>query len=387
MTKPKSRRDGKGSVFRTNSGQWIAQVRTYDELTGKSRQIRRRAKSRDHARELLTELQSAAPVPADSGITLADYFRRWCDENLQHTGVAPRTQQIYRQCLTDYGIPAAGRVRLTKFTPSLAERWLGGVRATRKYGIPDPDTGKRKRDGNPIAASTVRNTYVAAVKALDAAVRDGLLETNSLRAVDRPTVSKVEVPVTTPDQVDALLTTCEGRRIEALVWFVAWTGCRIGEALALRWKDVDLTTGIATIRRSSHVGSSTKTGKIRDVTLLPEVVEQLKSVRRRTREERLALGPGWNDSGLVFTSGTGQPLDRANVTHQLQRALRTAGVTTERPWHSLRHGYASRLLERGLPLPTVSALLGHSGIGITADIYGHVDSRVPVGVLTEVLGR
>ena len=71
----------------------------------------------------------------------------------------------------------------------------------------------------------------------------------------------------------------------------------------------------------------------------------------------------------------------------LQRALKAAGVTTRRPWHSLRHGFAHRVIPRGLPLPLLGAMLGHSSSAITVDIYGHVDSRIPVEVLSRALER
>lgn len=387
MVRPKTRRDGKGSVFRTNEGQWIAQIRRYDALTGKSRQIRRRARSRDHARQLLAELNRSTTTTIASNVTFADYLTNWRDESLPIQDRAPSTKAIYYQCLTYYGIPAAGKVPLTKLTPGMLERWLDAVRNTRKLGKADPVTKVRTRSGGPIAASTVRNTYMAASQALETAVRDGLIPANPLSQIDAPRVPKVTVPVTKPDEVEALLKACEDRRIQPLVYFVTWTGCRIGEALALRWTEVDLRAGTATLQRGSREGDSTKNRKIRDVTLLPEVVEQLKAVKARTRRERLAAGSAWRESGLVFISSTGRPLDYNNVSHELQRALKAAGVTTKRPWHSLRHGLAHRLIPRGMPLPLLSAMLGHSGIAVTADTYGHVDSRVPVEVLSQALGR
>lgn len=383
----KARPDGSGSIMHTSEG-WRVQVRVYDEFTGKSRQIRRRARSRDHARNLLRELLKTdrAVRVSDPTITLADYLRSWSHQNLPGIGLAPSTVRIYRQCLLDYGIPAAASLTLRDLTPSQAQRWLSRVRETRKLVV-DPNSGDRVRAGDQIAASSARNTYVAALRALDTAVRDGILRVNPLRGVDRPSVPRAAVPVTKPDETDRLLVACTGRRIEPLVLFVAFTGCRIGEALALRWEDVDLDSATVVIRRGSHARAATKSGKFRSITLLPEVAEALLSVRSRTRRERLAVGTGWHDAGLVFTSATGHQLDRSNVTHELQRALRAAGVTTERPWHSLRHGFAHRLLKKGVPLPLVSALLGHSGIAITADTYGHLDSRVPVEVLKEALER
>ncbi len=384
----KKRPAGSGSIFKTKDGQWIAQVRQYDELTGKSRQIRRRARNRDHARELLAGLRDGQhPSSARTDMSFANYLKYWRDEVLPLQRKAPSTAAIYEQCLTYYGIPAAGRIPLTQLSPSACERWLDEVSNTRKLGRRDAATGERTRDGERIAASTVRNTYMAALQALNTAERDGLIPSNPLSLVPSPRVPKQDVPVTKPHEVEALLAACRGRRTEPLVHFVAWTGCRIGEALALRWSDVDLDRQTATLRRGGHLRNTTKNSKIRTVTLLPVVVEQLQCVKRRTRRERLALGEGWHDSDLVFTSATGRALDRDNVSHELQRALIAAGITPKRPWHSLRHGLAHRLILAGVPLSMVSAMVGHSSVAMTNDIYGHVDATIPLDVLKEAMGQ
>ena len=389
MMGKKKRRDGSGSIFQDKDGNWFAQIRRYDERLGRSKQIRRRARSRDHARALLAELKQktgVAVVPT-SGIIVADYLRHWRDEILPIQDRAESTKEIYTQCLTYYAIPAAGQIPLERFTPSLAEKWVAAVRDTRKLNKKGPASGERHRDGDPISASSVRNTYMATRQALDTAVRDGLIAANPLAAVATPRVPKTVVPVTKPYEIDALLSACSGRRIEPLIYFVAFTGCRIGEALALRWKDVDLDSNTATLSRGSTDGQTTKTRRVRDVTLLPEVTAQLIAVRRRTQKERLMAGEGWHSSDLVFTSATGRPLDYNNVSHELQRALKAAAVSPRRPWHSLRHGFSHRLITSGLPLPMLSAMLGHSSLAITVDTYGHVDSRIPVELLREAMGR
>jgi integrase len=362
---PRKRPNGAGSVFyrKPTTGKkaaWVAQVKVRDPLTGRTRTVSRTAGTRDEARRLLAELLAGAPATHPGGAeTVAGWFQRWSDTNLPRLPLAPRTRTIYRDLLAWYGIPAAGTVELRGFTPTLAEAWLDRVAAA------------PKRDGGRLAPSTVRGVYVAAVKALDTAVRDGLIPTNPLRAVERPKVPRAHVPVTGAADVDKLLEACEGRRVEPLVWFVAYTGVRIGEALGLQWADVDLDAGTAVIRRSAPGAATTKTGRTRTVTLVPAVAAQLGTLR--------------GNGGYVFASASGGPLDRRNATRELQAALAAAGVPTARPWHSLRHGLAHRLLAGGVPLHVVSSLLGHSGIGITADLYGHVDSRVPADVLTGAL--
>ncbi len=368
-----------GSIYRVSDGKWMAQVSIVDPLTGKRTYRRKRAKTRDEARLALKDLLTAEPTAPTGTMTLASWFETWQTVNLPRLEIAPRTKTIYGDSLTWYGVPAAGTVLLADFNASLAELWVERVRATRKKGA------EGKRTGDPISASAVRGTFVAAVAALDTAVRDGHIKANPLRSIDRPKVPKASVPVTSADDCERLLAACEGRRVEPLAWFVAMTGCRVGEALALRWEHVNLVGGTALIRAGSHERNQTKTGRWRTITLLPDVVVQLASVEARTASEKKAMGPSWTDSGLVFVSGTGKRLDYRNVTRELQRACAAAGVNPDRPWHSLRHGLAHRLLEKGVPLHVVSQILGHSGIGITADIYGHVDSRVPVEILERAL--
>ncbi len=378
MAKPKERGDGTGSVYRRGDGQWVAQVRRFDPLTGTSVKTRRYATSREAARAKLKQLRDGTTPATTTGpdVLLADYFSTWRTHRLPHTSLSPRTQTIYGDLLRWYGEPAAGRLRLRDLDRRTGELWLAAVR------------DHRRKDGQPLAASTVRGVYVAAVRALDLAADEGLTEGNPLRQVDRPTVTKATVPVTSADDADALLAACQGRRIEHLAVFVAFTGVRIGEALALRWSDVDLSAGTATIRRGSPDRDATKSGRVRTITCIPEVVDALRAQRQRQRSDAADLGPSWaNPDGLVFTSITGRALDRRNVTHELQRAARAAKVNPARPWHSLRHGLAHRLLARGVPLQVVSALLGHSGIGITADTYGHVSAIVPADVLSAALNR
>jgi integrase len=392
--KPKERRDGTGSFFHTKTG-WVAQIRYYDEFTGKSKQVRRRAKNRDQARELLKELrQDNLTVTSDnaSNVTAADYVRVWVRDSLPHSGLAASTRDMYANVARFAVIPALGDVRLAALTPTLAEEWLRRLdqiktrdrtpKATKAN--PEPQT----IPGHPLSESTKRIAYNVLARALDTAVRDGLIADNAVRKVARPKSGRPKVPVVQPDQADIALKAAEGKRIETLLWFVTWTGVRLGEALALRWSDVDLTRATATIRAGAVGSDRTKTGNVRSVTLIPELVDRLKAWQRAQKKDRLTMGTGWaNKGGYVFVTGSGHPMDAHNCRRDLQAILRTEKLPTGRPWHALRHGLAARLLAQGLPLQVVSAMLGHSSIRVTADTYGHINSAVDQDLLVKVLGR
>ncbi|TAK22885.1 MAG: site-specific integrase [Chloroflexota bacterium] len=101
------------------------------------------------------------------------------------------------------------------------------------------------------------------------------------------------------------------------------------------------------------------------------LVDSLRAHRVGQLEDRIGAGPMWQESGLVFTSSTGRPLDERNVTRVFERLLTAAELPRVR-FHDLRHSCASLLLAQGIPPRVVMEILDHSQISITMDTYSHV---------------
>jgi integrase len=97
----------------------------------------------------------------------------------------------------------------------------------------------------------------------------------------------------------------------------------------------------------------------------------LQTQRQQQLENRLGVGPGYQDHGLVFATPLGTPIDPSNLRRAWLNILETAGIGHLR-FHDLRHAHASLLLQLGTHPKVVSERLGHSGVGITLDIYSHV---------------
>jgi len=168
-------------------------------------------------------------------------------------------------------------------------------------------------------------------------------------------------------------------RLTAQLYSVALTmGLRQGEALGLRWSDVDLDIGSLRVEKQlQRVGGELqlvelKTRLSRRALLMPaSIVASLREHRCRQLEDRLAAGGKWLEAGLVFTTADGKPLEGSTVTRHFHDHLERAGLP-QRRFHDLRHSCATLLLVQGVSPRVVMDVLGHSDIGMTMNTYSHV---------------
>jgi integrase len=156
---------------------------------------------------------------------------------------------------------------------------------------------------------------------------------------------------------------------------------REGELLGLRWQAVDLDAGTLSVRyglkrhpgQGATLEETKSTRSRRPLLLTTQAVEALRRQRARQREERLAVGPAWEDGGYVITNERGKPLVGSSVWRHHQRLLARLGLPAVR-FHDLRHTSISLLLEQGMAPQLVMAYVGHASIGITVDTYGNLSA-------------
>ena len=176
--------------------------------------------------------------------------------------------------------------------------------------------------------------------------------------------------VLTREELELFHDTCKSLVPEYSVFFTmaAKTGMRLGELLALRWDDVDLNSSFFWVRRSYRRGIFTrpKNGKSRRVDMTSKLKAVLKQHLLKEKKECFSLGV---EPELVFNR-YGSPIEQNYIRRVFKRVLKKAGIRDIK-LHALRHSYASILLSAGVSLFYVSKQLGHSGINITLDIYGH----------------
>ncbi|MEV4672134.1 site-specific integrase [Actinomadura sp. NPDC049382] len=166
-----------------------------------------------------------------------------------------------------------------------------------------------------------------------------------------------------PDQAKDLLKSVESNRYGGAITIALAYGLRRGEVLGLRWQNLDWEAGTL---RLTHAVKRIKERDKSSARKTRVVLSELK-----TAKARLALGEAWQDHGLVFPSEVGTPTDPDNFSHTFSKLAKRAGLGHWHP-HELRHSGASLMLAQGTPLHVVSEILGHAGIAITKDTYGHL---------------
>lgn len=229
------------------------------------------------------------------------------------------------------------------------------------------------------ATSTIHHTHVVAHSCLDQAVTLGLIPSNPTDRIKPPRVVSPEIVPPTFDELKHFLATVDQDRLKALWWVIALTGCRKGEALTLKWSDVDWDRQTATIRRTVAADGGllsvhdVKTVKGRRTLALSEyLLSILREHQDKQRLEQEFYGEDWNPEHWVFPSEKGTLLWPSNVNRKF-RLLRTqAGLSNTLRPRDLRHAMATRWLNEGVPIKVVSERLGHANIFITLQIYGHL---------------
>lgn len=369
------RTKGEGSIYRDpRNGRWVGML---DLGWREGRRVRKtvRGATRRNVAEELTRLrgdvQRGMTPPTDERMTVSAHLAAWLVD--VRGSVRPSTWISYEGHVRLYIAPAIGRVRLTQLTPQHVRSLLEVVARA----------GRSPR--------TAQLTHAVLRRALGQATRDGLVARNVASLVQAPQVRRTEIQPLTPEEARTFLEAVQGDRLEALYTVALALGLRQGEALALRWADVDLDSGRLTVRGSlSRIprqmradddgGRGTryriaepKTARSRRTMLMPQlVVSALRDHRRRQLEERLWAGSRWHEEwDLVFATTIGTPLDARNVSTAFSRALAAAGLRRIR-FHDLRHSAATLMLAQGVPARVIMETLGHSQIGMTLNLYAHV---------------
>jgi integrase len=341
MTK---RRYGTGAIKLRSDGRWEGQLR----LAGGARKYvyaRNRSDVVVRLHEERWRLANGIPMPS-RGLLLGPFLCEWLA--VTRSRVRPRTYDAYELSLHRID-RILGTVPLVRLNAHLIQRAYSDLLAS------------------GLSPKTVLNTHAVLHRALKQALHWGLTNALATELVAVPRPRQREMQALSAAQLTALLASTRTSHWYPLWVLLGTAGLRIGEALGLKWCDIDLNAGRLQVRRALQrqrglglVFVEPKSYRSRRMVCLCRLaVEALSELRQHS------------DGELVFLNRQGLPQDSSSVTGALKVALDRAGLPQIRV-HDLRHTTATVLLEAGAHPKLVQDLLGHSTVALTLNTYSHV---------------
>lgn len=350
-------------VQRTAGDKWSIRLSLTDPLTG--RRIQRRVSARTkrlldaEVARIRAEWHSGSWIEPDKTL-VADWLTTW--------------HSTYKAA------PASRYKRGVHIRKHIAASDLGGIPLVRlRYTHCQDWVDGKVADG--LAANTIRSMVTTLNMALAQAVRRQLIPSNPCTGLDLPGGASKRWVVLDETQARRLISDTRDDPFHALYVLAVTLGLRRGELLALRWADIDLAAGTLRVERTATVdednrrtiGDDAKTDASRRTIRLPAVCgDALRRQRARQNERRLAAGDIWRDTGAVFDSGLGEPWEESAIFRSFKAVKTTLGLPSAMRFHDLRHTAASHMLRAGVPVVTVSEILGHANAGVTLRLYSHI---------------
>lgn len=334
-----------------------------DPVTGKRRQ---RSKSFKTKREATGQL-NVWQVEIDKGIavdtsrqTIRELLLFWLDAFVR-PNVKATTLESYSRIVHNHLIPHLGSIEVQKLTPTMLQKYYSD----------------RLAAGTSLAV--IHLAHVRISQALEQAVKLGLASRNVAKSVTPPRYRPAEMKAWTAEEARRFLAVAKTKSRVGPLWLLLLsTGLRKGEALGLRWEDVDLDNNSLQVRRTlgvvgnrPYIGPPKSKAAYRTVELPHEAVAALCSHRAKQHQRRLKLGTDWQDLGLVFSGTHGQALRPNNIREGFSRLIKLAEVPQVRI-HDLRHTFVTQALAAGAPVQAVSKHVGHSNTSMTMNTYAHV---------------
>lgn len=383
MVNTGQRPKGTGSYRPRGKNSWeIRVVGRRETFRGTEAQVRKRLK------QMAAQLDTKTYV-APARVSLGEHLQRHLEARLASGKIRNRTFEDYGRLIKRYLPGSLLERRLDKLTSPDLEEFMTGLQQPKAEG------------GHGLGGKTARHVYILLNSALKRAVGQRIIPFNPMAAVESPSIRQdVEedaplavVNALTAQQAMHLLSTSKRldetsrkptrgqqvrRELNALWTLLVTTGLRPGEALALRWMDLDLDKGTLEVRRTlvtinsrpSHFDTPKTKKSRRQLGLLPLAVEALRKHRARVAEKDSTVL--LQEEALVWSTRAGKPLAQRNLARSFKALLEAAKLPQTVRVYDLRHT-AATLMGKATENPLlVSRALGHSTAKLTLDVYSHV---------------
>jgi integrase len=295
------------------------------------------------------------PGMVGTGATLSDAVAEWLRYCEHERACKKSTLTEYRHS-AERILRDLGDIPIEDVTSELLERWKSTLTASNR---------------------TVAKYLVKLNGIFRRAMKVWGLPRNPVAEVERPRYRvSDDLDAFSPEEVHALVRAAASEQDAAMFMTAAFTGLRLGELLALQWRDVDFAGEVIRVRHSYNVhgGLGTpKSGKVRSVPMVPDVARNLASLADRAQFA--------GDEDLVFAGEFGMFLDASALRERYKAALKRAGLRLLR-FHDLRHTFGTLAVRRA-EVPAVQAWMGHANIQTTMRYVHHRDRGGEAKVLAE----
>lgn len=366
--KKKRRANNEGSIRKRKSGLWEAQYTVGYKENGKAIRRSLYASSKKEVREKLWEVLQQImrdEYIEPSRLTTADWLDQWLATYCIPLKKAS-TCTGYEDEINLHIKPFIGDIPLQELRPQHVQSVVNGLVKQKK------------------APSTVCKAHAILHSALEQAVVNQMLLHNPSRRTILPKMEQKDIRFLSLAEQRAFIAALPEGTAGRALYFILGTGLRVEELSGLRWSDIhgNYFTIAQTIRRNRDFSDDaatrttlesgtpkTKAGR-RTIPLSPRMQELLLTQRREQLILRLAAGNSWIANDLVFCTDIGTPYEGRNLNRVLHRTLQEAGLDTMGV-HSLRHTFATRAMEAGMDVRTLSEILGHAKVSLTLQLYAH----------------
>lgn len=367
----------RGSIHKNpHRGTWEFVVWVIDPETPKGkRQVRRKGfVTRKQAEEALGQLHAQIRTAIRDGQQIVrrhdtlEHFltTHWLPVIIANGKLKPSTISYYR-FTSKYLIAGLGSKSLEDLT---------GGDLTRIYAT----LAKQGR-----SRSLVRGVHTTAHKALEFAVREGLITWNPATRADAPPTTKGRPKAWNDEEMRKIFEVADADRYWAAWRLLAATGLRRGELCGLKWEDISENHLIVERTRlvvdGKVIDGTPKTAKSHRMVPLNKIAIDTLKVWKIAQHEELAQLQNANPDGWIFTNAIGGPVDPGHLTKRWGNIVRQAEVE-HHSLHALRHTFATSLLARHKSPKVVQDLLGHSSISVTLDLYTAVVDELGFDAVT-----